>query len=83
MQRCRDEGRAALICYLLVGHPDVATSIRAMEVMVEAGADIIEVGIAYSDPLMDGPVNQRAAAAALLPATPATCAPETRARKDA
>lgn len=65
MQRCRDEGRAALICYLLVGHPDVATSIRGMEVMVEAGADIIEVGIAYSDPLMDGPVNQRAAAAAL------------------
>lgn len=64
LDRCREEGRAALIIYLPVGFPDVPTSIRAMVAAVEAGADLIEVGVPYSDPLMDGPVIQQAAATA-------------------
>ena len=62
---CRAEGRAALVGYLPVGFPSVAGSIEAMVAMVRAGADIIEVGIPYSDPLMDGPLIQRATEAAL------------------
>jgi tryptophan synthase alpha chain len=54
------EGRAALIGYLPVGYPDVPASIEAMVAMVEAGADVIEVGVPYSDPGMDGPVIQQA-----------------------
>lgn len=62
---CRAEGRAALIAYLPTGYPDVETSIAAMTAMVEAGADIIEVGVAYSDPGMDGPTIARATETAL------------------
>jgi tryptophan synthase alpha chain len=62
---CRAEGRSALIGYLPTGFPDVPTSISAMTAMVEAGCDIIEVGIAYSDPGMDGPVIAAATEAAL------------------
>lgn len=62
---CRTEGRAALIGYLPTGYPDVDTSIAAMVAMVESGCDIIEVGIAYSDPGMDGPVIAAATEAAL------------------
>ena len=65
LERCAAEGRAALIGYLPVGYPDVDTSIAAMTTMVEHGVDIVEVGIPYSDPLMDGPAIQRAAASAL------------------
>lgn len=56
----RAEGRAALIAYLPVGYPDVETSIEAMVAAVEAGADVIEIGVPYSDPGMDGPVIQEA-----------------------
>lgn len=62
---CRAEGRSALIGYLPTGYPDVATSIEAMTTLVEAGCDLIEVGIAYSDPGMDGPTIARATEAAL------------------
>ena len=65
LTRCRAEGRAALVGYLPVGFPDVETSVRAMEVMVRAGVDVVEVGVPYSDPLMDGPVIQHAVDAAL------------------
>jgi tryptophan synthase alpha chain len=54
------EGRGALIGYLPVGFPDVEGSIAAMIAMVEGGVDIVEVGLPYSDPGMDGPVIQRA-----------------------
>ena len=50
------ENRAALVGYLPAGFPDVPTATRAALAMAEAGADIIEVGLPYSDPLMDGPV---------------------------
>ena len=50
------EDRAALVGYLPAGFPDKRTAIRAALAMAEAGADVIEVGLPYSDPLMDGPV---------------------------
>jgi tryptophan synthase alpha chain len=56
----RAAGRAALIGYLPVGYPDVPTSIEAMRAMVAGGADVIEVGVPYSDPGMDGPTIQAA-----------------------
>ena len=62
---CRDEGRSALIGYLPTGFPDVQTSIAAMTALVESGCDVIEVGIAYSDPGMDGPVIAAATEVAL------------------
>ncbi|RZT14368.1 tryptophan synthase alpha chain [Mycobacterium sp. BK558] len=62
---CRDENRAALIGYLPTGFPDVETSIAAMVALVEAGCDVIEVGIAYSDPGMDGPTIAAATEVAL------------------
>jgi tryptophan synthase alpha chain len=64
-EACRGEGRAALIGYLPTGYPDVATSIDAMTTLVESGCDIIEVGIAYSDPGMDGPTIAAATDVAL------------------
>jgi tryptophan synthase alpha chain len=63
---CRAEGRAALVGYLPAGFPDVDTSIAAMRAMVAGGADVIEVGLPYSDPVMDGPTIQRAAEIALV-----------------
>lgn len=62
---CRAEGRSALIGYLPTGYPDVATSIEAMVALVESGCDIVEVGVAYSDPGMDGPTIARATEVAL------------------
>ena len=62
---CKAERRAALIGYLPVGFPDVATSIAAMIAMVEGGVDLVEVGVPYTDPGMDGPVIQVAVDAAL------------------
>ena len=62
---CRGDNRAALIGYLPSGYPDVATSIDAMVAMVEAGCDIIEIGIAFSDPGMDGPTIAAATEVAL------------------
>jgi tryptophan synthase alpha chain len=56
----RAENRAALVGYLPVGYPNVDVSIEAMVAMVEGGADVIEIGVPYSDPGMDGPVIQQA-----------------------
>jgi tryptophan synthase alpha chain len=63
--QARDEGRAALLGYLPVGFPSVDASIAAMEAMAEAGVDIVEIGIPYSDPVLDGPVIERVGEAAL------------------
>jgi len=62
---CREEGRAALMAYLPAGFPDNQASREAMVAVAETGADIIEVGVPYTDPLMDGPVIQDAADRAL------------------
>ena len=58
---CRAENRAALIGYLPVGYPTVDRSLEAMTTLVEGGCDLIEVGIPYSDPVMDGTTIQEAA----------------------
>ena len=62
---CRAEGRAALVGYLPAGFPTVDGSIDAMRTMVDAGCDLVEVGVPYSDPVMDGPTIQAAATTAL------------------
>lgn len=61
LDRLKAEGRGALVGYLPLGFPDVEGSVRAAVAMVEAGVDVIELGLPYSDPVMDGPVIQRAA----------------------
>jgi tryptophan synthase alpha chain len=58
--RARAEGRAALIGYLPSGFPTQAEGVDLAEAMVAAGVDIVEVGLPYSDPLMDGPTIQAA-----------------------
>ena len=67
--RCREAGRPALVGYLPVGYPDVDTSLRAMRTLLgegdTPGADLVEIGLPYSDPVMDGPIIQRAATSAL------------------
>ena len=68
-ERAAAEHRAALIGYLPAGFPSVDGAITAATAMAEAGADIIEVGLPYSDPLIDGPVIQEATRAALTAGT--------------
>ncbi|MDO9485988.1 MAG: tryptophan synthase subunit alpha [Actinomycetota bacterium] len=63
------ENRAALIGYLPAGFPTPEISVRLINAMVDAGVDIIEVGLPYSDPLMDGPVIQQAVNEALAAGT--------------
>jgi tryptophan synthase alpha chain len=64
-ETCRAEDRAALIGYLPTGFPDVPTSITAMTALIESGCDLVEVGVPYSDPGMDGPTIAAATEAAL------------------
>ena len=59
------DGSGAVIGYLPVGYPDLATSIEAAVALAENGVDAIELGLPYSDPVMDGVVIQRATQAAL------------------
>lgn len=61
----RAEGRAALVGYLPVGFPDVTSSVTAVRAMVDAGVDLVELGVPYSDPVMDGTVIQAAVERAL------------------
>lgn len=63
--RTRAENRAALVGFLPAGYPDKATSIAAVEAMIDGGVDLVEVGLPYSDPVMDGPVIQAAVVQAL------------------
>jgi tryptophan synthase alpha chain len=63
--RARSEGRAALIGYLPAGFPTVDGSVRLIAAMAAAGVDAIEVGLPYSDPLMDGAAIQEAVGIAL------------------
>jgi tryptophan synthase alpha chain len=65
----RESGRAALVGYLPAGYPSVDTSIALLKALVDNGADIIEVGLPYSDPVMDGPTIQTAAQRALAAGT--------------
>ena len=58
--RARDEGRAALVIYLPANYPDPETSLACFRAAVEAGADVLEIGFPFSDPMMDGPTIQAA-----------------------
>ena len=71
-ETARKEGRSALVGYLPAGFPDVEGSIEALRVMVDNGCDVIEVGLPYSDPVMDGPTIQAAAQRALEQGTRTT-----------
>ncbi|MFJ2758649.1 tryptophan synthase subunit alpha [Nocardioides sp. NPDC087217] len=64
-EKAKAENRAALVGYLPAGFPTVDGSIEALTTMVEAGCDIIEIGLPYSDPVMDGPTIQDAVQQAL------------------
>lgn len=64
--RARADGRAALIPYVVAGYPDAEASFAAALATIDAGADLLEVGLPYSDPLADGATLQRASHAALL-----------------
>ncbi|MGI8691639.1 MAG: tryptophan synthase subunit alpha [Geodermatophilaceae bacterium] len=68
-ERARSEHRSALIGYLPAGFPSAPGCVRALRAMVEAGVDIVEVGLPYSDPLMDGPTIQAAVDQALSAGT--------------
>ena len=64
-ERARSDGRAALIPYIVAGYPDADGSLAAACAAIDAGADLLEVGLPYSDPLADGATLQRASQAAL------------------
>jgi len=65
----RDRGQCALIPFITAGDPDLETTAKALEVLDRSGADLIELGVPYSDPLADGPVIQAAATRALANGT--------------
>lgn len=64
-ERLRQEGRVALIGFVTAGDPDPRVTVPLMHAMVEAGTDIIELGVPFSDPMADGPVIQAASERAL------------------
>jgi tryptophan synthase alpha chain len=64
-QRIRREGRPGLVTYTTAGDPDLARSAEILEALDRAGADLLEVGVPFSDPLADGPAIQRATERAL------------------
>jgi tryptophan synthase alpha chain len=63
--RLKSEGRRALIPFVMAGDPDIATTRDLLVELARSGADLIEVGVPFSDPVADGPVIQRAAERAL------------------
>lgn len=62
---CAQEGRAAFVAYLMAADPDVETSYKNLLSLSESGADIIELGAPFTDPMADGPAIQKAALRAL------------------
>ena len=65
IRKANNEGRAALVAYLPAGYPTIAGGIDAIKALVDGGADVLEIGLPYSDPVMDGVTIQRAAETAL------------------
>ena len=65
-ERLRAQGRKALIPFITAGDPDPEQTVPLMHTLVDAGADIIELGVPFSDPMADGPTIQRASERALL-----------------
>ena len=61
----RAEGRQALVCYATAGHPDTERSLALLQGLADVGADVIEIGVPFSDPMADGPVIQASSQRAL------------------
>lgn len=64
-KKCKEENRKAFVAYIAAGDPDFNTSLEIVDALVEAGIDILELGVPFSDPLADGEANQLAASRAL------------------
>lgn len=64
-EKLKAQGRTALVPFVTAGDPEPATTVPLMHAMVAAGADVIELGVPFSDPMADGPVIQRATERAL------------------
>ncbi len=60
-----EQSRRALVCYVTAGHPDRARSLETLHALEEGGADIIELGVPFSDPIADGPIIQASSQRAL------------------
>ncbi len=65
LQTLKNSGKTGLIVYITGGYPDMAATVQAVLAAEKAGADIVEIGIPFSDPMADGPVIQKAAVEAL------------------
>jgi tryptophan synthase alpha chain len=61
----RKKSRRALVCYVTAGHPDLGRSLETVRALEEGGADIIELGVPFSDPIADGPIIQASSQRAL------------------
>lgn len=68
-ERLRADRRPAFMPFVVAGDPDLATTARVVETLVDAGADMVELGVPFSDPVADGPTNQRAYQRALAGGT--------------
>ncbi|MFZ5668377.1 MAG: tryptophan synthase subunit alpha [Pseudomonadota bacterium] len=66
---CAAEGRAAFVAYIMAGDPDLETAFEALQELPGAGADVIELGMPFSDPMAEGPTIQRAAQRSLAAKT--------------
>src|SRR5499425_3449332 len=71
-ERLRDERQPGLVTYTTAGDPDLSRSAEILRALDRAGADVLEVGVPFSDPLADGPVIQRATERALASGTTLT-----------
>lgn len=71
-ERIRREKTGGLVCYVTAGDPDLDRSKAVVRAIAEAGADVIEIGVPFSDPIADGPVIQRASERALAAGTSLT-----------
>ena len=67
--KCAAEGRAAFIPFLMAGDPDLEATASFLDALAAGGADVIELGVPFSDPIADGPTNQRATVRALAAGT--------------
>lgn len=61
----RESGRRALVAYATAGHPDLPRSLELLQGLEDAGADVVEIGVPFSDPMADGPVIQASSQLAL------------------
>src|SRR3954465_9963465 len=61
----KKDSRRALVCYVTAGHPDREKSLDTLRALEEGGADVIELGVPFSDPIADGPIIQASSQKAL------------------